>query len=126
MGIVMGVVAPIAGRLSDRIGSKIPITVGLVIVAYSMYLNSRITLDTSRTTIYWWLIVRGAGMALIFSPMTSLALGMVPRQKAGQASGLINLVRQIGGSFGIAIFGALLVRRQLFHLVFYSEAVSGR
>lgn len=53
MGIVMGVVAPIAGRLSDRIGSKIPITVGLVIVAYSMYLNSRITLDTSRTTIYW-------------------------------------------------------------------------
>jgi DHA2 family multidrug resistance protein len=123
-GLVMGVVAPFAGRLSDRIGGKPLVMLGLAVMAFSMYLNSHISLLTSRETIYGWLVLRGIGMGLMFSPMTSLALGLVPRLKAGQASGLLNVIRQVGGSFGIAIFGTLLARRQLFHTVRYSEAAT--
>jgi DHA2 family multidrug resistance protein len=125
-GLVMGVVAPIAGRLSDRIGAKPFVLLGLAVMAFSMYLNSHINLQTSRETIYGWLVLRGLGMGLMFSPMTSLALGLVPRWKAGQASGLLNVIRQVGGSFGIAIFGTLLARRQLFHSVRYAEAITGQ
>jgi len=125
-GLVMGVVAPVAGRLSDRIGAKPLVLLGLAFMSFSMYLNSHINLQTSRETIYGWLVLRGIGMGLMFSPMTSLALGLVPRLKAGQASGLVNVIRQIGGSFGIAIFGTLLTRRQLFHAVRYSETVTAR
>jgi DHA2 family multidrug resistance protein len=125
-GLVMGVVAPFAGRLSDRIGSKPLVVLGLTVMAFSMYLNSHINLQTSRGTIYGWLVLRGIGMGLMFSPMTSLALNLVPRLKAGQASGLLNVIRQVGGSFGIAIFGTLLARRQLFHAIRYSEAVTAQ
>jgi DHA2 family multidrug resistance protein len=65
-------------------------------------------------------------MGLLFSPMTSLALGLVPRMKAGQASGLMNVIRQVGGSFGIAIFGTLLTQRQLFHTVRYTETITAQ
>ena len=125
-GLVMGVVAPLAGRLSDRIGAKPLVMLGLSLMTLSMYLNSHISLETSRETIYGWLVLRGIGMGLMFSPMTSLALGLVPRLKAGQASGLVNVIRQVGGSFGIAIFGTLLTRRQLFHAIRYSETVTAR
>lgn len=125
-GLVMGVVAPAAGRLSDRIGAKPLVTLGLSLMALSMYLNSHVSLETSRETIYGWLVLRGIGMGLLFSPMTSLALGLVPRLKAGQASGLLNVIRQVGGSFGIALFGTLLTRRQLFHTVRYSEAITAQ
>jgi DHA2 family multidrug resistance protein len=125
-GLVMGVVAPLAGRLSDRIGAKPLVILGLALMALSMYLNSHINLDTSRETLYGWLVVRGMGMGLMFSPMTSLALGLVPRLKVGQASGLLNVIRQVGGSFGIAIFGTLLTRRQLFHTVRCAEAMTAQ
>jgi len=123
-GLVMGVVAPIAGRLSDRMGAKPLVMLGLAVMAFSMYLNSHINFQTSRETIYGWLLLRGVGMGLMFAPMTSLALGLVPRLKAGQASGLLNVIRQVGGSFGIAIFGTLLARRQLFHTVRYAETIT--
>ena len=125
-GLAMGLVAPFAGRLSDRIGAKPLVILGLAVMAYSMYLNSYINLQTSRETIYGWLILRGIGMGLMFAPMTSLALGLVPRLKAGQASGLLNVIRQLGGSFGVAIFGTLLGRRQLFHTVRYAEAITAQ
>jgi DHA2 family multidrug resistance protein len=125
-GVAMGITAPVAGRLSDRMGGRSLAFLGLCLMCLSMYLNSRISLFTSRTTIYGWLVLRGIGMGLLFSPMTSLALGLVPRAKAGQASGLLNVIRQLGGSFGIALFGTLLVRRQLFHLVRYSETLTAQ
>jgi DHA2 family multidrug resistance protein len=125
-GLVMGIVAPLSGRLSDRIGAKPLVTLGLALMAFSMYLNSHINLLTSRETLYGWLVVRGIGMGMMFSPMTSLALSLVPRLKAGQASGLLNVIRQVGGSFGIALFGTLLTRRQLFHTVRYAEAITAQ
>jgi DHA2 family multidrug resistance protein len=123
-GFAMGLATPLAGRLSDRIGAKPLVLLGLLLLTLSLYFNSRISLLTSQETIYGWLVLRGVGMGMMFSPLMNLSLGLVPRQQAGQASGLMNVIRQIGGSFGIAIFGTLLTRRQLFHTIRYSEAIT--
>jgi DHA2 family multidrug resistance protein len=125
-GLVMGVVAPLSGRLSDRFGAKPFVVMGLGLLALSLYLNSHLSLETSRESVYGWLALRGVGMGMMFSPMTNYALGVVPRRKAGQASGLLNVIRQLGGSFGIALFGTLLLRRQLFHTIRYSEAITAQ
>lgn len=63
-------------------------------------------------------------MGLVFTPLSSLALSGISRQKMAQASGLFNVIRQIGGSFGVAILGSMLTRRFIFHSTIYGEAVN--
>ncbi len=108
MTILIILVAPLAGALSDRLGSRWLIAGGMTLVAGSLVLFAQ--LDTSST--FWdilpALLVGGAGMALTMSPMTSAALSAVSVDKAGVASGVLNTFRQVGGSLGIAILGAIL------------------
>jgi DHA2 family multidrug resistance protein len=67
------------------------------------------------------LLIRGVAMGLLFTPLTTLALSRIPKQKIAQASGLFNVIRQLGGSFGVAIMGALLTRRMLYHSAMYGQ-----
>jgi len=62
-------------------------------------------------------------MGLLFTPLSTIALTGIPRRKMAQASGLFNVIRQIGGSFGVAIFGALLTRRIIYHTALNGQAV---
>ena len=62
-------------------------------------------------------------MGLMFSPLTAIATLSVPREKMGQASGLINVLRQIGGSFGVAVLSTLLTTRVIYHSQLYGEAL---
>jgi DHA2 family multidrug resistance protein len=62
-------------------------------------------------------------MGLLFTPLTTLALSRIPKQKIAQASGLFNVIRQLGGSFGVAIMGALLTRRMLYHSAMFGQMV---
>ena len=68
--------------------------------------------------------VGGFAMGMMFTPLSTLALANVPRHKMAQASGLFNVIRQVGGSFGVALFGTLLTRRVIFHSTTYGIAVS--
>jgi DHA2 family multidrug resistance protein len=63
-------------------------------------------------------------MGMLFTPLSTLALSDIPRHEMAQASGLFNAVRQIGGSFGVAAFGTLLVQRISFHTAVYGEALN--
>ena len=65
-------------------------------------------------------------MGLIFTPLTTIALSNVPRQKTGQASGLYNIIRQLGGSFGIAFMSSLLIRRTIYHNAVYGQVVNSQ
>ncbi len=123
VGIAQTLVSPIAGIVSDRYSPKIPSAIGIVLLAYSLWLSSQLSLYTESGFILYMMVLRGFAMGLLFTPLSALALTGIPRQKMAQASGLFNVIRQLGGSFGVAIMGAMLTQRMNFHLTTYGQAV---
>jgi predicted MFS family arabinose efflux permease len=109
MTVLIIVVAPIAGKLSDRVGSRWLMGAGMSILGVSLLLYQRIGVHSSFVSLLPQLVLGGVGMALTMSPMTSAAMGAVPPDKAGVGSGVLNSFRQMGGSLGIALMGAILL-----------------
>jgi EmrB/QacA subfamily drug resistance transporter len=105
--LAMALISPVAGRMADRVGSRIPMVVGLVVTAGSMYALSRVTVDTSYSTLALPFLALGVGIALTMSPMSTAAMGAVPEEKAGVASGVLSSARFVGGTFGVAVLGAI-------------------
>jgi MFS family permease len=101
------VIAPIAGRLSDKIGPKPLIMAGLSLLALSLFLQSQITVDSGYGTLLPAFMVLGVGIALTMSPMSTAAMNAVDVSKAGVASGVLSMGRMVGGSLGVAVTGAL-------------------
>jgi DHA2 family multidrug resistance protein len=124
MGVIQGLMAPVAGVLSDRINPKIPAAAGIFLMTLSFYLNHWLSLFSERSQISAALIVRGFGMGLLFTPISTMALAQIPPRKMAQASGMFNVIRQIGGSFGVAIFGTLMTRRVILHSANFGGAVN--
>jgi len=108
MTILIIIVAPIAGKLSDRIGSRWLMGAGMTIVGISLLLYQRVGLHSDVWTLLPSMLLGGVGMAMTMSPMTAAAMGSVPVDKAGVGSGVLNSFRQMGGSLGIALMGAIV------------------
>ena len=121
VGLLLGVTAPFAGWFSDKSDARIPSFIGMGLLALTLYLFSSLSLFSERSAIMHPLYIRGVAMGLLFSPLTTVAISEIPNRKMAQASGLINVIRQIGGSFGVAIFGSLLTRRTLYHAELYGQ-----
>ena len=109
MTVLIVLIAPIAGKLSDRIGSRWLMGTGMILVSASLLIFSRLGLDSSFWNIFPGLIVGGLGMALTMTPTTAAAMGSVAVDKAGVGSAVLNSMRQVGGSLGIALMGAIVV-----------------
>jgi EmrB/QacA subfamily drug resistance transporter len=109
--LVIMVVAPIAGRLTDRIGPRPLIVAGLAVVSVSLFMQSRIDLATTYGDLLVPFILMGLGIALTMSPMSTAAMNAVAETKAGLASGLLSMSRMVGGTFGIAALGAIFQAR---------------
>jgi predicted MFS family arabinose efflux permease len=107
MTILIILTAPVAGRLSDRYGSRWLLTGGMALVALSLLLESRITDTSGYGTLLPAFLVGGVGMGMTMSPMTALVMGSVDRSKAGAASGVLSMTRMIGGVFGVAALTAV-------------------
>jgi EmrB/QacA subfamily drug resistance transporter len=105
--LMIVVIAPIAGRLADKIGPKPLIMAGLSILAVSLFLQSHITVDSGYSTLLPAFMLLGIGIALTMSPMSTAAMNSVPVAKAGVASGILSMGRMVGGSLGVAVTGAL-------------------
>src|SRR3954454_6188331 len=106
--LVLIVMGPIAGRLADRIGSRIPMTVGLLATAGSLLWQSFIEVGTSYSFLVGSFVLMGLGMGLVMSPMSTAAMNAVDASKAGVASGILSMSRMVGATFGIAALGALV------------------
>ena len=123
-GIVMAVVSPMAGRLSDRLPVRWLIIPGLLILAWSMATNATYM---RAPTNYWGLwgaiALRAVGMGLLMTPLMTAALVHIGPRDMGVASGLLNVIRQLGGSFGVALFTNVLERRTLFHRAVLAESL---
>jgi EmrB/QacA subfamily drug resistance transporter len=108
MTLLIIVIAPIAGKASDRFGSRGLITAGMVLIAVQLLYFSRLGLDATYWDILPAFLVGGAGMALTMTPSAAAATRSVPVDKAGVGSAVLNAARQVGGSLGIAIMGAIV------------------
>ncbi|HEY2514251.1 MAG TPA: MFS transporter, partial [Polyangiaceae bacterium] len=108
--LVMLVAFPVVGALYNRFSPRLFIGVGLALGGYSAFLMSRFTLQTGTVEILVPQILQGVGLACILTPLSTLALASVPRERMAEAAGLNNLSRQLGGSLGVAVFATLLGR----------------
>ncbi len=103
--IVMG---PLAGRLTDKVGARPLVTLGMLIVAAAILVQSRITVHTGYLLLLPGFMLMGIGMGLVMSPMSTAAMNAVDRTKAGVASGVLSMSRMVGGTVGLAVMGALI------------------
>jgi EmrB/QacA subfamily drug resistance transporter len=108
MTLLIIVIAPLAGSFSDKVGSRWLMGAGMTLLGSSLLLYLRVGVHSSYLSLLPQLILGGVGMAMTMSPMTSAAMASVPIDKAGVGSGVLNSFRQVGGSLGIALMGAIL------------------
>ncbi len=106
--ILIIIAGPVAGRLSDRIGPRPLMTLGLLIVSAALFIQSGITPHTGYGLLLPGFVLMGIGMGLVMSPMSTAAMNAVDRTKAGVASGTLSMSRMVGGTFGVAVMGALV------------------
>ena len=98
--LVIIVMGPLAGRLTDRVGPRPLMTIGLVVVAAALFIQSHITVHSGYGLLLPGFILMGFGMGLVMSPMSTAAMNAVDRTKAGVASGVLSMSRMVGGTFG--------------------------
>ncbi len=108
--LAMMLVTPIIGRIYNHVPARLLVALGVILVALGSFQMGSFTLETSTGGIVWALAVQGLGFAFLFIPLTTVALSHVPRQKLTDASGLNSLVRQFGGSAGLAVFTTTLTQ----------------
>ena len=123
VGIIQGFIAPMAGLASNRINPKFLIIGGLLMLALTFYLNSEMSYLTEHGFIMTTLYLRGLAMGIVFAPLTAAAVVDIPRHKMGQASGLLNVIRQVGGSFGVAILTTIFTTRMIYHTQSFGEMI---
>lgn len=111
MTILIILVAPQSGRLADRIGSRALMTVGMLLIGVQLLLFSRVDETATFWTLLPALLLGGFGMALTMTPATAAAMKAVPADKAGVGSAVLNAFRQVGGSMGVALMGAIMASR---------------
>ncbi len=114
-GIVVVIMLPIVGKLLTRFDARWLVIVGVVIVATSLFHMATFNLDIDFHTAMVARIYQSAGMAFLFVPINVMAFYFIPKEKINNATGIINLARNVGGSFGIANVVTLLARRSQFH-----------
>jgi EmrB/QacA subfamily drug resistance transporter len=108
MTILVIVVAPIAGRVSDRFGSRGLMTAGMVLLSVQLVYFSQLGTDETFWTLLPGLVLGGVGLSLTMTPSAAAATRAVPVEKAGVGAAVLNAFRQVGGSVGIALMGAIM------------------
>jgi len=114
-GLATVFMMPLVGRLVGRIDSRILLSAGILINAYALNVMSHFNLQADFWTVIWPRIIQGVGISLFFVPLSTLTLSSIPKPQMGNGSGIFNLLRNLGGSFGVAFITTVLSRRTQFH-----------
>ena len=108
--IASAITMAIVGRLGNKVDARAMIIFGVGLFAWSMWLHAHLTTDSGRADLLFPMILRGTGLGFIFVPLTGVAVANLAPGTIPQGTGLYNLARQLGGSFGIAITATLITR----------------
>jgi EmrB/QacA subfamily drug resistance transporter len=108
--VITGLWSPLAGRFSDRLGPRLPIVSGFIILIVAVYGMSMMTLWTTVTMIFVWLCLKSVGESSLNAPLNTVALGALPEGRARMGSGIIGMSRGLGEAFGVGVFSFLLER----------------
>lgn len=124
VGIIQGISSPISGSLTPKMNPKILILGGLLLMGLSFYMNTYLSLFTEKWYIMLSLYIRGLGMGILFTPLLTLSLADLPNKDMAQASSITNIIRQMGGSFGVALMSHFLTERSAYHYDRYSVSLN--
>jgi len=108
LGSMVGM--PLVGAISSRVDPRKLLACGLALVAYTMWSFSRMNLNVGYWNLFWPQFLQGFGLGLIFVPLTTISMGPIRREEMGNATSLFNLMRNLGGSVGIAAATAMQAR----------------
>jgi MFS transporter, DHA2 family, multidrug resistance protein len=124
MGLPQLFIMPFAAKLSTRLDNRVMMSVGLALFALSCFMNTHMSAETAGPELIAAQIVRALGQPLIMITLTNFAVAGIPPQLLPSASGMFNMMRNLGGSVGIALLATLLTNRQHLHSARIGEAVS--
>jgi DHA2 family multidrug resistance protein len=123
-GLPQLLVIPLAPRLMKRFDARLVIAVGFGLFAVSNFMNLDMSKDYAADQLLWPNIVRAVGQALCFAPLSAVATAGIEKINAGSASALFNMMRNLGGAFGIAGLQTFLTKREQFHSNVLTQSVS--
>jgi MFS transporter, DHA2 family, multidrug resistance protein len=115
---------PLVPRLMQRFDARIIIGIGFALFAVSNFMNIHMTNDYATDQLFWPNVVRAFGQALVFAPLSAVATAGIEAENAGSASGLFNMMRNLGGAVGIALLQTLLTKREQYHSNVLMQSVS--
>ncbi len=114
-GIGALLMTPISGQLTNRMDPRKLLFIGIATGGYTMFRLSSLNLNAGYWDIFWPQIIQGAAMAFLFVPLMATSMSGIAKEKMGNATSIYNLMRNIGGSFGIATMTTFLARREQVH-----------
>ena len=98
--------------LIGRIDPRKMVAAGLIVGAFTLFWLGELNLHAGYWDIFWPQFLQGLGLSALFVPLTTISMDPIPRERMGNATSLFNLMRNLGGSIGIATTGSLLARKQ--------------
>ncbi len=115
---------PLVPQLMKRFDARLIIGVGFVLFAASNFMNIFMTTNYAADQLFWPNVVRAIGQALVFAPLSAVATAGIEAENAGSASGLFNMMRNLGGAVGIAMLQTFLTKREQYHSNVLTQSVS--
>jgi DHA2 family multidrug resistance protein len=113
VGSIMGM--PVIGFIGNKIDARVLLTFGFLVFTVTSLIFGNSTLQIGPTTLLWPIIITGFALSFVFVPITTEAYGTLRNEQMGSASGIFNLMRNVGGSIGISLTQTMLVRRADYH-----------
>jgi DHA2 family multidrug resistance protein len=123
-GLPQLLLIPLVPRLMKRFDPRLVIGVGFALFAASNFMNISMTTDYATDQLFWPDVVRAIGQALVMAPLSAVATAGIEAENAGSASGLFNMMRNLGGAVGIAVLQTLLTKREQYHSNVLMQSVS--
>jgi DHA2 family multidrug resistance protein len=123
-GLPQLILIPLVPRLMKRFDPRRVIVIGFVLFAASNFMNIYMTTDYATDQLFWPNVVRAIGQALVMTPLSAVATPGIEAENAGSASGLFNMMRNLGGAVGIAVLQTLLTKREQYHSNVLMQSVS--